>query len=140
MQENENQQPFSLPNRLRIACYAIWQNTFLFPVCLVLMFLAWTASFLSEALSLLFINLFAGWVLISLISSVIFTVTVTSGWGLYCPACGNKLFTIKQPASVLAIRTIPLRYRMQMIHKTIRQVLKERRFTCQCCQAEYYFA
>jgi hypothetical protein len=26
----ENQQPFTLPNRLRIACYVSWQNTFFF--------------------------------------------------------------------------------------------------------------
>src|SRR5262245_51620182 len=138
MQENESQQPFTLPYRLRIACYAIWHNTFLIPVCVVLMFLAWLANLLNQTLWLLFINLFAVWVSISLISSVISIVTVTSGWGLYCPTCGNKLFTIQQPASILAIRTIPLRYRCQMIHQTIRQVLKERRFTCQCCQTEYY--
>ena len=140
MRENENQQPFTLPNRLRIACYAIWQNTFIFPVCLVLMLLASLASFVNEVLFLLFINLFAGWVLLSLISGVIFMVIVTSGWGLYCPACGNKLFAIQQPASIFAFRTIPLRYRLQMIHKTIRRVLKERRFTCLCCQTEYYVA
>jgi len=143
MQENKRQQPFTMPCRLRIACFAIWQSAFLFPVMIVLMLLVWLASLVIQTLSLFFMPLFVMplfvvWFLSSIISSGICYVTVTSGWGLYCPTCGNKLFTIQQPASILAIGTIPLRYRLQMIHRTIRQVLIERRFTCRCCQTEYY--
>src|SRR5215510_9237084 len=111
MQENKSQQPFSSSYRLRIACYAIWQCTFFFHVGLVLIFLTGLAGLLNQILFLLVINLYAVWLLSGIISCPIFIITVTSGWGLYCPNCGIKLFTIKQPASILAIAKIPLRYR-----------------------------